>query len=89
MRVTRTPAADLAVDDTIDLNPPLTWLRENADGPVDGITLAIDIAAFDYATITAIDNKGHDVTGEPVVVIRNTIYDIAVPAALAIPRITD
>lgn len=88
MRATPTPAADLRVDDIIDLESALVWLRSHADGPIDGLPLAVGLAGCDFATITAREDETHCRTGEPVAVIRNTIYDIAIPATLPILRIT-
>ncbi|MFZ2527657.1 MAG: hypothetical protein WAX14_08390 [Rhodococcus sp. (in: high G+C Gram-positive bacteria)] len=88
MNTTPIRAENLTVGDTIDLSPALDWLRNHADGPVDAIAIAIDLASCDYAVVTALDVERHSRTGEPVVVISNTIVDIAVPAALEFNRIT-
>ncbi|MBM4574840.1 hypothetical protein GS896_27670 [Rhodococcus hoagii] len=86
--VTPTRAADLAVDDVIDIVPALEWLREHAEMPVDTILLAMDIAAFGDAVITDVRRHTHAVTNEPVVILYNTVHDIVVPEFLSIPRIT-
>ncbi|MDE8649065.1 hypothetical protein PXH69_29245 [Rhodococcus qingshengii] len=79
-------------DESMVLDSPLAYSRENfavADGIVfDEFAVARDIAAIDYATIYELERTEHSVTGEPVVIIRNSIYDLAVPATLPIPRIT-
>ena len=88
MRTTPTPAAAITEGDVIDLAPALDWLRAHADGPTDGIDTATDMASFEYATVTETTTETHSVTGEPVIVLHNTVYDVAVPAALSIARIS-
>jgi hypothetical protein len=88
MRTTPTPAADITEGDLIDLTPALDWLRVHADGPTDGIDTAASMASYEYATITEVTNEKHSVTGEPVIVLHNTVYDVAVPAALSITRVS-
>lgn len=76
--------------ESIVLDSPLAYARENLAGGVviDEFAIARDIAAIDYATIYELERTEHAITGEPVVIIRNSIYDLAVPAALPIFRIT-
>ncbi|WP_301851123.1 hypothetical protein [Rhodococcus pyridinivorans] len=89
MNLTQAAAADIKAGDRVDLLSALEWLRKNADGPIDGIGLAIDLASFDYATVTSTSVERHSHTGVQVSVIRNSIYDIAVPADLPIDRVAD
>lgn len=79
--------------ETIALATPLACVRENvadiSEGPLDELAVALDIALFNFAHVTGIETGTHSGTGGAVVAIRNSIYDLVLPASFCLPRITN